>query len=390
MLCVNQINNFYLTSFLKNQTYFAPVFILLLQFYHLSFQEIFWVFTIGAVISFIIEIPSGIIADLYGKRKSLLFAKLLVFISFIVFAFANEFWGFVIAQIIFEFGNAFRSGTETSFVYDYLKQNKNQPSYAQVKGKQKFYARIGESIATLIGGIIASTLGFSYVFLFAAIPALANFILCMFWKKIKEPKHEKEIKKIIIFTKASINLIIKNSNILRVLLNISLFSAGVVALDKFIQPYMVGVGMPIFWIGLVYSITLAIAALAIKYAVKLENVFGSSKTINYISFATIIPIILLVIMPLNFIGIILLVLVILFYNMRAPIIASVFQDMISSKSRATVTSILELSKSLGKIIVLPIVGYFADAYSMFVAFIIIGIILTLTVIILPLSKKVYG
>src|SRR5210317_1742003 len=98
---MKQISKFYLMSFLKNQTYFAPIFIVMLQFYHLTFQQIFWVFTIGSITSLIIEIPTGIFADEYGKKKSIIISKFLIFISFIIFGFAQSFLIFVIAQIIY-------------------------------------------------------------------------------------------------------------------------------------------------------------------------------------------------------------------------------------------------------------------------------------------------
>ena len=98
---MKQVTKFYLTSFLKNQTYFTPILILFLQLHHLNYQEIFWIFTIGSIFSIIIEIPTGIFADLYGKRKSIIISKFGVFISYILFGFSNNFFMFLFSQIVF-------------------------------------------------------------------------------------------------------------------------------------------------------------------------------------------------------------------------------------------------------------------------------------------------
>ena len=111
---MKQVKKFYLASFLKNQIYFVPIIVLFFQDLGLSYSDIFWVFTIGAAFSFIIEIPSGIIADIYGNRKSIIYSKLLIFISFLSFSFATGFTSLLIANLIYELGKSFRSGTETA------------------------------------------------------------------------------------------------------------------------------------------------------------------------------------------------------------------------------------------------------------------------------------
>ena len=54
---MKQVNKFYLASFLKNQTYFVPIMVLFFQDLGLNYSQIFWVFTVGSIFSFIIEIP---------------------------------------------------------------------------------------------------------------------------------------------------------------------------------------------------------------------------------------------------------------------------------------------------------------------------------------------
>ena len=109
---MKQVTKFYLTSFFKNQTYFTPILIFFLKFNHLNYKEIFWVFTIASVFSLIIEIPTGIFADLYGKKKSIIISKFGIFVSYVLFGFSSTFWMFLLSQIVYELGNSFRTGTE--------------------------------------------------------------------------------------------------------------------------------------------------------------------------------------------------------------------------------------------------------------------------------------
>ncbi|MDE0330630.1 MAG: MFS transporter, partial [Nitrospinae bacterium] len=74
---------FSLYGFLKNQTYFEPFLILAFLEKDLSF------FQIGILIGFrevcinIFEIPSGAVADLYGRRRSMIFSFLAYIASFL-------------------------------------------------------------------------------------------------------------------------------------------------------------------------------------------------------------------------------------------------------------------------------------------------------------------
>lgn len=384
---MKQTTKFYITSFLKNQTYFTPILIIFLQIQSLTYQQIFWVFTIGSIFSFLIEIPTGTFADIYGKRKSIIISKLGILISYIVFGFSSTFIHFIIAQILYEFGNAFRSGTETAYTYDYLLQNKNNPSYTEVKGKQKFYARIGESLATAIGGIIAAKFGFNWVFFIAAIPAFFNLILALSWEKIKE--HEGKVKLIDSFNlaKSSFYEIIKENQLLRITINITLFTGVLAAIQKFIQPYMTNLSIPIEYFGFIYAFALIIAAFSVRYSYIIENKYGTIKTINTLSLLAVIPAIILGFNYIAISGIILFFLIIIIENIRSPIANNEFHMLVKSKSRATMGSILELSKSAGKISILPIAGYFADAFSMYISILIMAIILLINGTFFYIKKK---
>ena len=373
---MKQVTKFYLTSFLKNQTYFTPILILFLQLHHLNFKEIFWIFTIGSIFSLIIEIPTGIFADLYGKRRSIIISKFGIFLSYVLFGFSNNFWMFLLSQLLYELGNSFRTGTETAYAFDYLKQNPKNPTYTEVKGKQKYYARISESLAALVGGFLAKSFGYNIVFFIAAVPALFNYFLSITWVKIKEHSHkENNLKGSFKHGISSIKQISKNKSLFKITANIMVFAAIVAALSKFIQPYMIDAKVPIEMFGIIYSIALGLAAVVVRYSHLIEKKFGTIKTINLMSIIGIIPLFVLGLGHVSIVGVILFFVVIIIENIRSPIANNEFHNLVHSKQRATLGSILELSKSLGKIVILPIMGYFADLFSIYMAILMLGIIL---------------
>lgn len=387
---MKQITKFYLTSFLKNQTYFTPVLVIFMQAMALSLQEVFWVFTIGSIASFILELPTGVIADLMGKKKTVVFSKILIFCSFIVFGFAADFWWFVLAQVIFEMGQSFRSGTETAFVYDYLRQAKGVPTYTRVKGGQKFWARLSEAGATAVGGLIAVQFGYSWVFFLAAIPAFFNILLAVSWEPIRESeKRTITLKESFRHVKASVCQVCEKRILMRMTLNIMLFTAALATVDKFLQPYMGRAGIPVAYFGFIYAAALIITSLAVKYSYLLEDRFGKARTINWLSLLAAVPVAVVGFRFVSIYGVILLFLVVIIENFRSPVANAAFHDHVVSRQRATLGSTLSLAKNLGKIVILPIMGWVVDAYSLFTALLLVAGLLLLNGLLfrLPLKKR---
>ncbi|MBD3281636.1 MFS transporter [Candidatus Uhrbacteria bacterium] len=384
---MQQVKKFYLASFLKNQTYFVPILIIFFQDLGLGYSQIFWIITGGAIFSFLIEIPTGILADLYGKRKSIILSKATITLAFIAFGFAGGFWTLLLANLLYELGKSFRSGTETAYIYDYLEEDKQAPGYTEVKAKQKFYARLSESIATALGGFLAVYLGFNTVFFIAAIPAAFNFLQTLTWVKIKEYTGKKDIKESYTFVKDTLLSIWQSKGLPGIILNVLIFTSVFVALATFIQPYMKQAGLPLEYFGVVYSGFLVIAAFLTRFSSNLEQKFGGPKVMNTLTALAVIPLFILGFGYVSIIGVGLFFLVLLIENLRSPITNTLFHKQVRSVNRATSGSVLSLFRTSGQIILLPVMGYVADAYSIYTAIFILACLILLTASILFIRPK---
>jgi MFS family permease len=391
---MKQRYKFYLASFLKNQTYFVPIIVLFFQDLGLSYSEIFWIFTIGSAFAFLIEIPTGMIADLFGNRRSIIVSKFLIFLSFIFFGFASGFITLLLANLLYELGKSFRSGTETAFVFNYLDETKDKednPKYTKIKINQKFFARVSEALAALLGGFIANQYGFSWVFYIAAIPALVNFIQTLTWSRLSYEERQKtempSFSKQYLFIKKAVKEVYQNKSILNLVLNISLFATAFAALDKFIQPYMKMSGLDLQYFGMVYSVFLIIVAFLTKFASRIEDKIGGVKLMNYTSYAALIPLLILSLKLENYWSIGLFFIVLMIDNLRSPIANNLFHEQVKKENRATMGSILELFKSVNKLWFLPVIGYMADMYNMYVAILIISALILFNAIFFKVKKK---
>ncbi|MFA7423200.1 MAG: MFS transporter, partial [Acholeplasmataceae bacterium] len=115
-----QITKFGFYGLLKNLRFFEPY---MLIYFLTSGINLFYIgilFSIREIIVYIFEIPSGVIADRYGKKTELVICFLFYITSFVIFFIGREFYIFVIAMILYALGEAFRSGTHKSMIMAFL------------------------------------------------------------------------------------------------------------------------------------------------------------------------------------------------------------------------------------------------------------------------------
>lgn len=110
-------------------------------------------FTIGLIL----EVPSGAIADLIGKRKSVVFGFITQTIGLTMFVFAPfSIWFLYVGNILTIAGFAFISGALEALVYDTLVENKLEDKYDYIQGKNETIGFIVFVISSFAGGLMYS------------------------------------------------------------------------------------------------------------------------------------------------------------------------------------------------------------------------------------------
>lgn len=384
---MDQIKKFYLTEFLKTQNYFIPIMILFLQFNKLNYTQIFILYSIQSAIIFLLEIPSGVIADQFGKKPALLVSRLSLIPAYLIFSFTSGFSWFLIAMIFLAVNKAFKSGTHKAYIYNYLKQTGSHITPTEVFGKSKFWARIGESIASVSGGYIAVKFGFESVFLAALIPAFLNILNTITYSKIDEKNTVNAFRWNEHFKHISVSFreIRSNSNTVKIILNSAVFMFCIEASEKFLQPYMVSAGIKIKYFGFIYMVFMLFAAFGSRYAFIVERYFKRSLIINRLGLFAVIPFLLIGLGIVEKWGVLFFLVIFLLKNLRRPILTTELNMNISSSSRATILSITALSKSLFLMLFLPVIGYISDKLSFTAVFIVLGMILLINRFVLKIN-----
>jgi MFS family permease len=168
---------FCLYGFLKNQQYYDPFIILAFLEKGLSFSSI------GILIGFrelcinILEVPTGVIADLAGRRKSMVLSFLGYIGAFIIFGLCSRMWLLFAAMFLFSIGEAFRTGTHKAIIFDWLERNNRGHEKTRIYGQTRSWSKFGSAVSVIIAALLVFRLNsYSYVFLFSIAPYLVNII----------------------------------------------------------------------------------------------------------------------------------------------------------------------------------------------------------------------
>ena len=387
---MKQLYKIYLTEFLKTQRYFLPVIILFFQFHHLSYTEIFVIYAVRSLVIFLLEIPSGVLADKIGKKKTLIFSRASLLPVYAIFALADNFWMFLAAAVIEAFNRAFKSGTHKAYIYDFLLQDDLSETPSKVYGKGKFWARMGEATAALAGGFIAAQFGYPAVFWFALGPALLNVINAVSYSDIEKEKEKKATMGLADYfshVRGSVLEIKENRIIQRLIINSAVFVGSLSAAVKFLQPYMQQANVPLEWFGVVYMGIMILTAYSSRYAFRLEKRFKRSQIANFTGWAGVVPLIILG-MGFNALsGIILFIFLYIFKHARRPAMITQLNEYISSGRRVTILSADSLFRSLFQLTFLPVVELLSDNISIYAAILMIACILILNQILFFIPSK---
>jgi len=371
----SQFYRFAAYGFLKNLRFFDPFLILFFMEMGLSFLQIGTLISVREVATNLLELPTGIIADLYGRRLSMVLSMVSYLSSFMVFYFFPSFYVYMIAMIAFAFGEAFRTGTHKAMILEYLRINEMTDMKVHYYGATRAASQLGSAINALIAAFLVFYSGsYKIVFLASVLPYAANLINLMLYPKELDGELRSGEKRETI--KAFLG-IFRNGDALKGVLNSSLYDAFFKVVKEYLQPILeaLALGLPIMIafsaeqrtsviVGVVYFVIYIATSYASKNAGKLSGKFGTeARALNYTYIFGAVLIIfsgIFQIFALQVLAVLIFFFLFILENFRRPINISYISDNIDHKTMASGLSVESQLKTLLMAIFAPLIGFMAD------------------------------
>jgi MFS family permease len=104
---------------------------------------------------FVAEVPTGVIADRFGRKRMLVLGPLLLAAGFAVLVAAPGYGAFVTGEVLLGLGHAVLSGPPTVMLYETLREHGQQHRYLAEEGRMGALRMLGTGTAFLAGGALA-------------------------------------------------------------------------------------------------------------------------------------------------------------------------------------------------------------------------------------------
>jgi len=341
---------------------FLPIITLFWQENGLDLFDIFVLQGLFSIAIVILEVPTGMIADLIGKRTSLLMGTGILSIGMVVYALGSSFVVFLTAEVIFALGVALISGADSALLYDTLYALGRQNEYSTIEGRARSWQMVSFALSNVLGGLIGNYDYRATIWLSTLGPLIALW-LALGFTEVQSAKRENE-KNISwkIAWKSYQNLFkdawkfVRKHQLVRwYILLFSVLSGTGTWLLWLIQPYMKASPLPIWAFGIVFAIFNLSAAFFSRFAGKIQaRLKDKSLAIMFFGLQSI-PLFLLawIFHPLGFLFILGQQAV---RALARPIISQQVLAYTYKDKRATVLSFTSLGSRLFFALTAPIIG----------------------------------
>lgn len=147
-----QLGLLYISNFLFNSSIAGAAWVLLLVSDGYSLIQVGFAETVFHIVSLMAEIPSGMFADVFGRKKSLILSCLMTMCSAVVRGFIPGFAAVCVSVGFSALSYNFISGSDSAIAYDSLLEEGQENRYDKYISNQTMIYRISNGLATLFAG----------------------------------------------------------------------------------------------------------------------------------------------------------------------------------------------------------------------------------------------
>jgi MFS family permease len=379
-----QYFKFCLYGFLKNLRFFEPFLIIFFLQKDLSYLEIGTLYAIREIAINLFEIPSGIIADAFGRRVTLASTFLIYIISFLLFFIGEGYFLFAAAMLLYALGDATRSGINKALIVNYLVRTNQSDLRVDYYGHTRSWSQFGSAISSLLAGVLVFfNENLNIIFLFSIVPYIIDFFNVMTYPKYLD-EHAISRANILTKTRATLMLFvktIKSRRLLRTLANAAIYGGYYKSIKDFIQPFLKSAILvsPILImltdherlsviLGLTYFLMFMGSAFASRNAEIIKNWLGNRTKLLNVSLllGTVLGILSGIMMtywvyPL--VIIMLFIVLLLLENLRKPSAVAEITIIGEDEVHTSVLSVMSQFTSIFTAVLVIIIGFIADKYG---------------------------
>lgn len=268
LLTQNKNNSYYFLSIFMSMDVQRSLFVLYLLQLGITQGEIGILQSFLFFSSVALEIPSGLLADRYGRKCSLIIGFLGLSVSGIGFLLFSSFVPFAIIFCLFGMSIAMGSGSDRALLYDNLLADNRAEDYPKILSRARAVGAVSLGLSIFLGGVLQDTLSWNSVYIFFAVSKLIGALVVTLIRenrisrKPSPQRIESDIKNedsllsaLIIFFRSK-----KGAFLIPLFIGYALFELSTIPLFIYGQPFFSMQGLDIPVIAGIYAAVEALSA----------------------------------------------------------------------------------------------------------------------------------
>lgn len=325
----------------------AAVTVLFFQMRGLKMDQVFYLTIVWSLTALVCEVPSGYLADVIGRKKTMLIGTILFMVSQVHRVYATNYWEFAFQFVLMSAAFSCFSGTEEALLYESLKAVGRENEMLSQNGRLSSARQIFKMFTPLIGSFIASDLTDAQYNILLWADVYTAFVALGIFLFLVEPPHVKQVleEEVGIFAE-SLKTIKNNPWMMRVSVNKILVFTGAFFTWRVYQPILSEHGVTAIWLGMFYFLSSLFGFLGTWFLGAIEKRIGLTSFMTGTAIASVLLYVVGIISTMPILLFLSFLVIITISILREPAFSHLVNQHVQSKSRATTLSNLNMLKSV--------------------------------------------
>ena len=323
---------------------------------------------------FLLEVPTGAVADFVGRKYSLALGALITVVGALVYGSVPRFEFFLLGEFLFAAGMALTSGADQALLYDSLVEANKEGESKSVFAKAHTFTLLGVMFSAVIGSFIAMKFGLNAPMLFSAIPFFLASLIALTFQEPKVHQNVSESKRYIEILKKGFSFFYHHKPLRIMALDAVIVAAGGYFVIWLYQPLLQSMNIPLFYFGFGHVLLTGTEILIASNFIRIEKFLKSGRAyFRYTALLTALPFFFVALFP-NLATIGLFIALSGGFGMtRIELMSAYMNKHIPSEQRATVLSSISMLRRFTLMLLNPVVGFVASV-SLPTALILVGLL----------------
>ncbi len=335
-------------------------------------------YLVGVVL---LEVPTGAVADRWGRSKSLALGAFTLAGAVLVFAFATNFTILLVSFFMWSLATTLMSGADLALLFETLKASGEEEKYERIAGRGIAFTWGGVGIATLLGGPVAEIISTeATIYIGAATCVVTGLVALLMWDAPHTAPGDAVNTRYFATIGRSFKETWQNTTIRPVVLLTGTVIAGMESTHYLVQPYLIDRGIEIGGLFSLMQVPIFLAGLSgAFFAARVKSASAGARLLILLPSIGMLACATLAGAP-GLTGYLALPVLVALVSTIDPVATGIVNRAAPSDRRATILSISGMMRSLVMAVMAPVIGFLADGYSLSTAFAACGAVVVVALV----------